>query len=295
MYSRFAVEELDNPDQLISSDAVAVFAPLGYKADENFLSKCTRVQVVLSNTTSDVHIDVDYCEMRGIEVCTLKDDQEFLNSITPTSEHAMGLILAVSRNTLTSFRSVTSGSWERWPFAAPQMLSKSRVGIIGLGRLGTQVAGACKSFGAEVVFCDPLNGIESSCFKRVSQSELLATSDIVSIHAFPSEYPLRLGKKEFAQMKQTAVLVNTARGEYVDTEALCDAIGDGSIGGAGLDVLEGEFDPAFDLRSRHPRLFEMLEKNEHNLLLTPHIGGSTLDAWLATRIRVMSQCLQFLI
>ena len=173
-----------------------------------------------------------------------------------TADLTMGLMLAVMRRIVEGDREVrTTGRciWEPLHLLGTGLTGK-RLGIIGMGRIGTAVAQRAKAFGMEVI------GVH----RGEPFDELLATSDIVSIHApLNSATHHMIDANALRAMKRGAFLINTARGALVDENALCDALERGHLGGAGLDVYEDE--PDVD-----PRLLTM-----PNVVLAPHIGSAT--------------------
>jgi glyoxylate reductase len=173
-----------------------------------------------------------------------------------TADLTMGLILAVMRRIVEGDREVrTTGRcvWEPLHLLGSGITGK-RLGIIGMGRIGSAVANRAQAFGMEVI------GVR----RGESLDELLATSDIVSIHAPLTDATHHLmNASTIRAMKRGAFLINTARGKLVDEAALCDALDDGHLAGAGLDIYEDE--PVVN-----PRLIAM-----PNVVLAPHIGSAT--------------------
>jgi glyoxylate reductase len=175
-----------------------------------------------------------------------------------TADLTMGLILAVMRRIVEGDREVrTTGRcvWEP-PHLLGSGLTGKRLGIIGMGRIGNAVMTRAQAFGMEVT------GVR----RGDSLDELLATSDVLSIHApLTAENHHLMNASTIRAMKRGAFLINTARGKLVDEAALCDALDDGHLAGAGLDVYEDE--PAVN-----PRLLAM-----PNVVLAPHIGSATTE------------------
>ena len=260
-------------------------APLGYRVDGAKLDKCPRLRAILTNTTGVAHIDLAAAEARGIAVVSLKDEQAFLETVTPTAEHCWGLLLALMRRVPWSFEAVRQGRWNRYEFGGPAMLSRLSLGIIGYGRLGRMVACYGHGFGMQVRFHDPGKAGDEVAQPAASLAELVAWADVVSLHAPATDATHRLiDRKLFAAFKPASYFINTARGELVDEGALIEALIDGPLAGAAVDVLDGEFAPDFDA-ARHPLV--RYAREHDNLLITPHIGGSTRDAWRETQRRVI--------
>lgn len=280
----------DTPDAL--DRAVVGFAPLGFHFDRAKINAMPRLRVIASNTTGHPHIDVDHARAKGIAVVTLKGDTAFLDTITPTAEHTIGLLLALTRHIVPASRSVLEGRWDRRPFPGRAMLSRMSLGIIGLGRLGTKTATYAQAFGMRVRYYDPYKDSAPPGVERVDDlADLVSSVDVVSLHV-PHEPETEgiMSRAVFAAFKPGAVFINTARGELVDFHALLDGLESGRLGGAALDVFEDEFRPDFvETLSHHP-LWRYAREHD-NLLVTPHIGGSTLDAWRETERRTIDRVL----
>lgn len=267
------------------------FAPLGYRFDDEKMKRCPRLRAIVTNTTGVPHIDLKAAAARDIAVLSLRDEQAFLRTITPTAEHTWGLLLALIRRTPWAHRAVLDGKWERRPFGASAMLSRLGLGVVGYGRLGRMVAQFGRAFGMQVRFYDHHQDSTDDTAQRADTlTDLVAWADVVSLHVPANESTHKLISRDLmAQFKAGSWLVNTARGEVLDEQALLEALESGRLAGAALDVLEGEFAPDFR-PSEHP-LVEYARRHD-NLLLTPHIGGSTLDAWSETERRVIEMAIR---
>ncbi len=204
--------------------------------------------------------DLAACTARGILVCNTG-----ANTGAATAELALALMLACRRAVPQADRAMKAGSWhEGVPIGA--VLEGRRLGLLGLGKLGSRVAGYGRAFGMEVVAWSQnltAEAAEAAGARRVEKAELFATADVVSLHLVLSQRTRGIvGAAELAAMKPGATLVNTARGPLVDEAALLDALRSGRIG-AGLDVYDREPLPA-----DHPL------RALPNVVLTPHLGYS---------------------
>lgn len=298
MRDHFEVLELESPLQDTSealADCAAAFAPLGFSFDRRKIDACRSIRVIGSNTTGHPHIDVDYARQKNIRVITLKNYTSFLETITPTAEHTWGLLLALTRHLVKANRYAVSGGWDRRPFGANKMLSRMSLGIVGLGRLGSMVAGYGRAFGMEVRYYDPYRHESEGIATKVSTlRELAMSSDVVSIHApHESSTEKLIGREFFSVCRRGSYFINTARGELVDHHALLDSLRDGTLAGAALDVVPGEYEPGFAQTWKTSSILEYARKND-NLLLTPHIGGSTQDAWQLTERFTLEKVADFL-
>lgn len=276
----------DTPD--ILQQAEICLAPLGYFFGQEKIDLTPRLRIIGSNTTGEQHIDTVYAEQRGVRVLSLRGERDFLRSITPTAELTFGLLIALSRHMIPALQSVHDGRWERRPFGGEAMLSRMHLGIAGLGRLGTLVARYGRAFGMTVRYFDPVLREDSADLVRCDSLEsLVAASDAITVHLpYTPGTPPAFTAKLLARCKRGAWLINTARGELIDPQALLAALGSGQLAGAATDVLDGEFVPGFAARvHEHPLV--RYARTHANLLITPHIGGSTKDAWHLTEAHVI--------
>lgn len=268
--------------------ARVIFAPMGFLFDRAKIDRCPKLVAIGSPTTGVPHIDAEYAATKGIAVCSLRDQQAFLSTITPTAELAWGMILAVTRRIPWAHESVCAGRWECRHFGqrTPRMLSAMTLGVVGLGRLGSLVAGYGRAFGMPVFYYDPYRG-DDRYSRCDSVASLAKASDIVSVHVHATAEAENLIDRTFLEaMPPGSYLVNTARGDVLDEAALLDALDSGHLGGAALDTLRGEHLPGFKERlDEHPLL--RYARAHDNLVLTPHYGGSTRDAWERTEARII--------
>ncbi len=215
------------------------------------------------------NVDLEAATRFGIPVCTMPD----FNAAT-VAEHTIMLILALLRRVFESNLLMKAGRWPLHTVAAQGIfdLQGKTLGIIGLGAIGEAVASRAQAFEVRILYYDKKRR-STAVEKELSVSyatldDLLEESDIVTIHLpLTSETHRLIGRAEINKMKRTAIFINTARGAIVDDEALAEALDQGTIAGAGLDVFSQEPpDP------RHP-----LRKCT-NVLLTPHSAGQTREA-----------------
>ena len=185
-------------------------------------------------------VDLDAATAAGIVVTNVPD-----YCVDEASDHALALLLAVERRIPALDAAVREGIWDTAAVAGPaRRLRGRRAGVIGFGRLGARFARKAAALGLEVYVHDPFVGdaeIESSGARPLPLDELLASSDVVSLHVpLTPETRHLLDRRRIFSMRDGAVLVNTSRGGLVDEEALVDALRQGRLGGAGLDVFERE-------------------------------------------------------
>lgn len=235
------------------------------RLDKGLLGKARKLAIIGSATTGLNHIDVKYADKRGIKIISLHGTHT-----VPTAEHAFALILSLSRRIPWAYESLRRGRWRRYDFFGVQLEGKT-LGVIGLGRIGKMVARYGKAFGMRVMAFDPY--VRSAEFEMVPLERLLRNSDVITIHAMlTDETEGMIGSREFRMMKNTALLVNTARAEIVKQEALLGALDRGIIRGAAVDVF-----PKEPLEDREDPMVRYARKRD-NLIITPHIAASTYDA-----------------
>ena len=283
LQSYFRVESIPDPScdtPSLLAEVEILFAPLGFKTDRFKIDCCPKLKVIASNTTGHPHIDVDYAQSVGIQVVTLKEDHEFLATITPTAELTWGLVIALTRNIIPGFSSVKKGNWNRRNFGGARMLSRMYLGIVGYGRLGKMVGQYGLAGGMQVGFFDPFVEDAPNIRKHETLRDLVRTADVVTLHVPHEKATENLNDESiFSEFRPGSYFINTARGELVDHQALLGALVDGRLSGAALDVIENEFDPGFKVKQNPLWDYAITHTN---LILTPHIGGSTEDAWEAT-------------
>ena len=254
-----------------------VWFRLAHRIDRKMLAGALRTRMLATPVTGLDHIDLAACAERGVRVVSLQGETEFLRDVRATAELTLAITLALLRQIPQAAAHVLAGAWQRDRFRGRELFGKT-VGLIGIGRLGRIVADYFAAFGCNVGAYDPRTDFPASPARRVLQlSELLATSDIVSLHVSYDESTRHLiGRQELSAMKPGAVLVNTARGGVIDEAALIEALQSGRLAGAALDVLDGE--P--DITAEHPLV--AYARGHDNLLIVPHIGGNTVESFRKT-------------
>ena len=191
-----------------------------------------------------------------------------------TAEHALALLFAVARRIPWAHARMTGSDWRRWEFIGTEISGKT-LGIFGIGRIGTEVAKRARALGLRVLAYDPyVSGVEAARrgARKTTWRKFIAQCDFLSLHSpLTLETKHAFGKKEFGAMKPSAIFINTARGEIVEEKALVNALKNGRIRAAALDVYPEEPLPKNHALRRYARAHS-------NLILTPHIGASTREA-----------------
>lgn len=245
-------------------DADALITRSGTRVDRELLAAAPRVRVVGRAGVGVDNIDLDAATERGVIVVNVAG-----GNAVAVAEHVFGTLLALMRKLREADASVRSGAWQRSRFVGDELRGKV-LGIVGLGRIGGEVAARARAFGMRVIACDPY--IPTSRFAAFDAEpagfdDLLAAADIVTIHTpLTDETRYLFDGPALDRMKPGAYLVNCARGAIVDEEALAQRLEAGRLAGAVVDVYEQE-PPEGTPLAKLP-----------NVLLTPHIGGSTREA-----------------
>lgn len=227
------------------------------------------------------NIDLEAATARGIVVVNVPDG----NTIA-ACEHTLALMLALARNVPAAAQSLAAGRWERQRFTGVELYGKT-LGVVGFGRIGSEVAKRALAFGMKVVAYDPYASpaqAEKLGVRLVPLDEVLREADFLTIHAPLTPQTRNLiGARELALTKPGARLVNCARGGIVNEQALYEALASGHLAGAALDVFEREPPPP-----DHPLL------RLPTVLATPHLGASTVEAQVACALEVAEQVARFL-
>lgn len=227
------------------------------------LEKCENVKMLAVAFTGLDHVDLKYCEERGIKVQNCAG-----YATTAVAELTFGLLLDLCRNIGKCDTAARNGGTKAGLIGFE--LEGRTMGIVGTGAIGTRVAKLAAAFGMDVIAYSRTPG-KVAGVRYVSLEELLAQADVVSLHVpLTDETRGMIGAEELALMKKTAVLVNTARGPVVDTKALADALNSGRIAGAAIDVFDAE--PPLD--ADEPLI------NAKNTVVTPHVAFATDESMI---------------
>ena len=250
-------QRIGDYDAILIRSATKLTAPL--------IEKGTRLKVIGRAGVGVDNVDVPAATKRGIIVANAPE----ANTIA-AAEHTLALLLALCRNIPQAHASLTAGKWERSKFGGMEVYEKT-LGILGFGRIGTYVAERAKSFGMRVIAFDPFVSAERyrelGVEKAESSDDVYASADIITLHLPKTpETAGWLNDEAFAKMRDGVRVINVARGELIDHDALQRALESGKVAGAALDVFPEE--PI----TEHP-LFGM-----DNVIVTPHLGASTAEA-----------------
>ena len=273
------LKEAELAPRLADVDALIVRSET--KVTRTLLEAAPRLQVVGRAGVGVDNIDVPAATARGVYVVNAP-----LGNIVAAAEHTVALALSLLRRVIDADRSVRAGEWTRSKFIGRELRGKT-LGLIGIGRVGSEVARRAAGFGMTIIAHDPFAteaSARSAGARLVDLDEVLRTADVVSLHVPLTEKTRGLiNEATLRKMKRNAILVNAARGEVVDMDALAAALTDGTIAGAALDVFSQEpLPPDAAIRSA-PRT-----------VLTPHLAGSTAEAQTNVAVDVVEQIVDVL-
>lgn len=273
-----------NISQAADADILSVF--IYSRIGEKELTRLPKVKLIATRSTGFDHVNVADCRKRGITVCNVPS----YGSET-VAEYAVALMLSLVKKIPQSMERTRHGEFTTTGLRAFD-LEKKVLGIVGLGKIGQHVAKMARSFGMKVIACSPHTDEATAkkfhC-KLVSLDELLAKSDIISLHA-PQTQETRhmINTESIAKMKKGVILVNTARGGLVDARALLSALDSGQIAAAGLDVLEEECNVKEERQVLSPEfagecdlkavLANHILLNKPNVIITPHNAFNSSEA-----------------
>lgn len=252
---------------------------LRHRIDAEVLAAAPCLTTIVTPTTGLNHIDLETAAQRGIRVLSLREEKDFLRDVRATAEHTLMLMLTLLRQGHAAITHVLDGGWNRDLFRGHELHQKT-VGVVGYGRLGRIVARYIQTFDARVLAADPYVAPHDvpPGVTLVPLETLLPAADIVTLHVnLDPETVGFFGAAHFAAMKRGAWFINTSRGELVDETALLEALSQGSLAGAAIDVLGDEQPTGM---ATHPLV--VYARAHPNLIITPHIGGGTVESMAKT-------------
>jgi D-lactate dehydrogenase len=281
---KFSEEKLsmEKVQQINDYDAISIF--IYSKIDQHILKKLPNLKLIATRSTGFDHIDLEACKNRGVTVCNVPSYGE--NTV---AEHTFALILSISRRLCIGCQR-TAYDFSMKGLMGFDLKGKT-IGVIGAGQIGLHVIRIAKGFGMDVLVYDARpNKILSEVlgFEYTSLEHLLARSDVITLHVPYNKYTYHLMDREkFKLVKKGAILINTARGSIVDTEALIEALDTKILSGAGLDVIEGEelikeekqlvYDPK-NIKMLADLVKDHILLSKDNVVFTPHIAFYSKEA-----------------
>ena len=268
------------------SDAEIVSPFVHSRLSADVIESLPDLKMIATRSTGFDHINAPDAASRGIPVCNVPTYGE--NTV---AEHTFALILALSRNLHKAYVRTVAGNFSLDGLRGFDLKGKT-LGVVGVGHVGEYVMRIARGFGMHLLAYDPVQDMTKADhfdFTYTTLEDLLGRSDIVTLHA-PAEAGTRhlIGAHNIGQFKRGALLINTARGELVDTEALLCALDAGLLSGAGLDVLEGEavfseekqllLNPNASEESLKQALRNWSLLQRSDMVITPHIAFDSVEA-----------------
>lgn len=271
----YAIEELKA--QIGEFDVLIVRSATKVRKEVIDAARGGRLKLIIRAGVGVDNIDVDYAEACGVMVRNTPNA-----SSASVAELALGHMLALARHIHAANVTIKKGEWNKGHYQGTELAGKT-LGLIGFGRIAQSLATKANALGMNIVYTDICGPLDSSpSFRYLEMEELLRVSDHVSLHIpYCMERGAVIGEKEFGMMKQTAYLINTARGGVVDEAALVKALDAGEIAAAALDVYVEE-----------PIMNEAI-MNHPKISLTPHVGASTNEAQERIGVEVTQVVLEF--
>lgn len=261
---------------IVDYDAIIVRSRT--KVTKDIIEVAENLKIIARAGVGVDNVDVEAATAKGIMVVNAPES----TSIT-VAEHTMGMMLTLARKIHIADKSVKEDKWEKSRFMGIELRNKT-LGVVGMGRIGSQVVNRCKAFEMDAIVYDPYLPPELAKKMGVELADLetvLKTADVITIHVPLTEETKHLiSTKEFEIMKNSSFIINCARGGIIDEDALYTALKNDIIGGAALDVFESE----------PPKGSKLMELD--NLVATPHIAASTKEAQRDAAIIVANEVIK---
>ena len=272
-----------------AAECEVLITRFGHPMDKELFAAAPGLRALVSATTGLDHIDLEAAAVHGVTVLSLQGEMEFLEELSATAELTWGLLLSLLRRIPQAIDSVKEGGWDRDIFRGNELRGK-RLGILGLGRLGRMVAEYGRAFGMAVAAHDPyVSDWSTGVDLRSAAEDLMEDTQVLSIHVpLNDETRGLMDGAMLARLPEGAVLINTSRGAVVDEAALLAALGSGHLAGAGLDVV------AKELSGGPSQAFLAYARAHDNLIITPHMGGATVESMEKVEVFMAQKLARFL-
>ena len=273
-----------SPDELLEliADVDGLAIRSATKVTAEVMAAAKNLRIVGRAGIGVDNVDIPAATERGVVVVNTPEG----NNIT-TAEHAIALMVSLARHVPQATASMKAGKWEKKKFQGMELYNRT-LGVLGAGNIGRFVVSRAKGLGMKVIVHDPYLTQEAAArleVERVELGEMMSRADVVTVHVPKTKETTGiLGAAEFAQAKPGLIVINAARGGIVDEAALLEALENGQVGAAGLDVFVEEPPPA-----DHPLV------NHPNVICTPHLGASTEQAQINVAVAVAEQIRDYLL
>lgn len=241
-----------------------------FQVDRKFIDQATNLRFICRAGAGMDNIDEDYALAKGIKLINAPE-----GNMDAVGEHAIGLLLSLMNNMNTADAEIRAGSWRREENRGYELKGRT-VGIIGYGHMGSSFAKKLSGFGVEVIAYDKYKtGFSDRYAREVSMEEIVKHSEVLSLHIpLTKETDGMVTDEYFYHFKKPIFFINTARGKVVKTSAVLNAIKQGKIIAAGLDVLEVEKFPSLGEQAWFDEL-----RQSGRVILSPHVGGWTFESY----------------
>lgn len=276
----FFQDNIDNINIKEIRDATILSIFVFDKLDKDKLSQFNNLKLIITRSTGVDHIDISYCKERGIKVANIP-------AYSPKSiaEHSLCLLLNLTRKIKAISMRTKDIDFSQYEELIGIDLDQLKVGIIGTGKIGSWMAKICKNLGMDVYAYDIKENLELKTLgiKYINLDSLIEISDVISLHVpySPKTHHL-INKERINKMKNGTIIINTSRGAILDTNALYNALVDGKLGGAGIDVFEDEDILILNKYEKgivSDKTLKILKLNTlPNVIITPHIAYFTKKA-----------------
>lgn len=257
---------------------------LSLQLNDVLLNTFPRLKYIVSNTTGLNHIDLIYCKKNNIKIISLKNEFDFLDSINATPDFTISMVLSLVRKLTQSYEDfISKENCDRYDYVSHEFCDLN-VGIAGCGRVGAKVEKKLKYLGFKTCGYDPFkddNYFNENKIERISKfDDFISNIDILVISiSYKKDNINFFSHEKLKKLKKGSIIINTARGEVLDENALVDLLESKHISAAGLDVLSIENIENNKLKSR----INNYCINNNNLLITPHIAGATFGSMRRTQ------------
>ena len=269
------------------ADADVLILRLQHVINAKFLKFAKNLSYIVTPTTGLNHIDVEAAFSMGVGIISLKGESEYLKSIPSTAEHTWGLLLALVRHIPQANKHVINGLWDRDAFIG-RNLANLKLGILGFGRVGQQIAKYADAFDMSYTFYDIDNGKKNLANQTKDLTSFLTSIDVLTVHIpLNKKTNYFLNAEKLSKLKKGSLIINTSRGEIIDEAALVDVLIDGHIRGVAVDVLDQEL---IEEKREKSKLLKYAQSNM-NAIITPHIAGATTDSMQRTEEFVIKKLL----
>jgi len=276
--------EVDNrpditPEELLRESAAydGMVVRSRTKVSADVMDAASNLEIIVRGGVGLDNIDLAHAKSKGIEVRNTPKASS--NSV---AELALGYMLAMARRIPQATMSMTAGEWKKKQLKGSEISGKT-LGLIGYGNIGGLLGQKALALGMNVIFYDVITPPDTGAAVQVSLDEVLTQSDFISLHVpkIPATTNM-LNSEAFAKMKDGVYLINCARGGIVDEDALFDALANGKVAGAALDVYVDE-----KVNPGNAKLFGLKDKDGFNLVIgSPHIGASTVEGQIRVGVEV---------